>query len=80
MRFRELQRIVEIATDGFESRRGYHLSPCIDICKFIAPNGWCLGCARTRDEARKWKKLKPYDIKIMHKTLQRRMEIINNSS
>ena len=34
-------------------------SPCIDICKFIGPNGWCLGCARTRDEARKWKKLKP---------------------
>ena len=44
-------------------------SPCIDICKFIGPNGWCLGCARTRDEARKWKKLKPYDIKIMHKNL-----------
>ncbi len=55
-------------------------SPCIDICKFIGPNGWCLGCAGTREEARKWKKLKPYDIKIMHKTLQRRMETINNSS
>ena len=55
-------------------------SPCIDICKFRGPNGWCLGCARTRDEARKWKKLKPYDIKIMHKILQRRMKIINNSS
>ena len=48
-------------------------SPCIDICKFIGPNGWCLGCARTRDEAKKWKKLKPYDIKIMHKTLKKRM-------
>ena len=55
-------------------------SPCIDICKFIGPNGWYLGYARTRDESRKWKKLKPYDIKIMHKNLQRRMEIINNSS
>ena len=33
-------------------------SPCIDICKFIGPNGWCLGCARTRDEARKCKKIK----------------------
>ena len=47
-------------------------SPCIDICKFIGPNGWCLGCARTRDEAKKWKKLKPYDIKIMHKTLKKK--------
>ena len=33
-------------------------SPCIDICKFIGPNGWCLGCARTRDEAKKCKKIK----------------------
>ena len=55
-------------------------SPCIDICKFIGPNGRCLSCARTRQEARKQKKLKPYDIKIMHKTLQIRMVIINNSS
>ena len=38
-----------------------------------------LGCARTRDEAKKWKKLKPYDIKIMHKTLKKRMETIKNS-
>ncbi len=55
-------------------------SPCIDICIFTGKNGWCLGCARTKEEASKWKKLKPYDIKIMHKILQRRMKIIKNSS
>ena len=42
-------------------------SPCIDVCKFIGPNGWCLGCGRTRDETRKWKSLKPYDIKNLQK-------------
>ena len=40
-------------------------SPCIDVCKFIGPNGWCLGCGRTRDETRKWKSLKPYDIQAL---------------
>ena len=33
-----------------------------------------------KDRKQRMEKLKPYDIKIMHKTLQRRMEIINNSS
>ena len=54
-------------------------SPCIDICKCTGPNGLCLGCARTREEARKWKKFKPFDIKIMKKTLQRRMKTIKNN-
>ena len=39
----------------------------INICKFTGPNGESLGCVRTRDEAMKWKKLKPYDIKIIQK-------------
>ena len=42
-------------------------SPCIDVCKFIGPNGWCLGCGRTKNETRKWKSLKPYDIKNLQK-------------
>jgi len=32
-------------------------SPCIDICEFSGPNGWCLGCGRTRDECDRWKKM-----------------------
>ena len=47
-------------------------SPCIDVCKFIGPNGWCLGCGRTRNETRKWKSLKPYDIKNLQKILQKK--------
>ena len=40
-------------------------SLCIDICKFNGKNGWCLGCGRTKIEARKLKNLKPYDIKTL---------------
>ncbi len=51
-------------------------SPCIDVCKFTEKNGWCLGCGRTKEEAGKWKKLKPYDIKVLEKQLQKRLLII----
>ena len=44
-------------------------SPCIDICKFMGKNGWCLGCGRTKIEVRKLKNLKPYDIKTLEKQL-----------
>ena len=53
-------------------------SPCIDICKFNGKNGWCLGCGRTKIEARKWKNLKPYDIKTLEKQLQKRLLIIKS--
>lgn len=33
-------------------------SPCIDICKFDSKTGLCLGCLRTRDECKSWKKMK----------------------
>ena len=54
-------------------------SPCIDICKFTGPNGWCIGCARTKEESRKWRNLKPYDIKILQKALQKRIKLIKNN-
>ena len=38
-----------------------HKSPCISVCEFSGPNGWCLGCGRTRLECQKWKKMKPYE-------------------
>ena len=34
-------------------------SPCIDVCQFSGKNGWCKGCGRTREEARKWRSMKP---------------------
>ncbi|MGH8782964.1 DUF1289 domain-containing protein [Paraburkholderia sp.] len=33
-------------------------SPCIDICKFDGETGLCVGCLRTRDECKSWKKMK----------------------
>ena len=44
-------------------------SPCIDICKFMGKNEWCLGCGRTKIEVRKWKNLKPYHIQTLEKQL-----------
>ena len=49
-------------------------SPCIDICEFSGPKGWCIGCGRTRGECRKWKTLKPYAVKSLRKELIKRME------
>ncbi len=49
-------------------------SPCIDICEFSGPKGWCIGCGRTRDECRKLKTLKPYAVKSLRKELIKRME------
>ena len=36
-------------------------SPCIDICLYKGPKGWCTGCGMTRQESQKWYKLKPYE-------------------
>ncbi len=47
-------------------------SPCIDICEFSGPKGWCLGCGRTREELKKWKTLKPYAKAVIEKDLGRR--------
>lgn len=33
-------------------------SPCVDICKFDDKTGFCIGCTRTRDECKSWKKMK----------------------
>lgn len=48
-------------------------SPCISVCEFIAPHGWCVGCGRTLDECRKWKAMKPYAKNVLQKELQRRL-------
>ncbi|QIE29016.1 hypothetical protein SBC1_71180 (plasmid) [Caballeronia sp. SBC1] len=33
-------------------------SPCINVCKFDGKTGLCIGCLRTKDECKQWKKLK----------------------
>jgi uncharacterized protein len=42
-------------------------SPCIDICKFDGKTGYCVGCLRTRDECKSWKKMKD---KHRHKIIE----------
>ena len=51
-------------------------SPCIDICQFSRKTGWCRGCGRTRDEARRWKSIKPFAKTAILKDLARRIAII----
>ena len=53
-------------------------SPCIDICQFSGKNDWCRGCGRTRDEARKWKSMKPFAKTALLKDLTRRIAIIKH--
>tara|TARA_Y100001968_G_scaffold321155_1_gene355136 strand:- start:64 stop:255 length:192 start_codon:yes stop_codon:yes gene_type:complete len=53
-------------------------SPCIDICQFSGKNGWCKGCGRTQEEARKWKSMKPFAKTAIFRDLKRRI-VINQS-
>lgn len=54
-------------------------SPCINVCEFLGPKGWCLGCGRTRQECQKWKTMKPYDRNILQKELHKRMSQIKDT-
>ena len=31
------------------------ISPCISVCKIDPSTGFCYGCARTKEEIKKWK-------------------------
>lgn len=55
-------------------------SPCVDVCEFSGPKGWCLGCGRTRQECDKWKAMKPYDKNILENELKKRMSKIKASN
>ena len=48
-------------------------SPCIAVCEFGGPKGWCLGCGRTRDELKTWKAMKPFAKTKLENELKRRM-------
>jgi len=56
-----------------------HKSPCIDVCEFTGPKGWCLGCGRTRGECDRWKAMKPYERNILGNELKKRMSQIKDS-
>ena len=55
-------------------------SPCIDICQFSGKNGWCKGCGRTREEARKWRSMKPFAKTAILRDLTRRIAIITGEN
>jgi hypothetical protein len=48
-------------------------SPCIDVCRFDPQTGWCIGCGRTLDEARQWRKLPPFHRQRIERELARRL-------
>ncbi|RZF27945.1 DUF1289 domain-containing protein [Paraburkholderia sp. UYCP14C] len=45
-------------------------SPCIDVCTLDGKTGFCVGCLRTREEIREWKKM----------TDHRRHQVLNDRS
>ena len=47
-------------------------SPCVDVCAYIGPKGWCAACGMTRDESRGWRSMRPFDRKNVMKQLQKR--------
>jgi predicted Fe-S protein YdhL (DUF1289 family) len=49
-------------------------SPCIEVCMFDRPTGWCYGCGRTLEECRAWKKAQPYRLRAITADLPRRLE------
>ncbi|MDR5882213.1 DUF1289 domain-containing protein [Caballeronia sp. LZ032] len=51
-------------------------SPCIDICKFDDKTGFCIGCMRTKDECKQWKKMKDkHRVRIIDEQPQRKAKL-----
>ena len=48
-------------------------SPCVDVCQFSGPNGWCIGCGRSREECARWKKMKPFEVNKIENEIKQRM-------
>ena len=47
-------------------------SPCVDVCKYHGPKGWCIACGLTSNEFKNWKRMKPFGRKALLKKLERR--------
>lgn len=51
-------------------------SPCIGICKFDDKTGFCIGCMRTKDECKQWKKMKDkHRVRIIDEQSQRKAKL-----
>jgi predicted Fe-S protein YdhL (DUF1289 family) len=55
-------------------KEAYVKSPCIDICKFDKKTGWCVGCGRSKDDCKEWKKASKKRLKEIKHDLPRRLE------
>jgi predicted Fe-S protein YdhL (DUF1289 family) len=53
-------------------------SPCSDICSFDPRNKWCVGCGRTANEIKAWKKMSPFHKASLSADLKRRMQKLNS--
>ncbi|MGE7371227.1 DUF1289 domain-containing protein [Neorhizobium sp. NPDC001467] len=48
-------------------------TPCTDVCQFDPRNKWCVGCGRTPDEIKAWRKLTPFRRTVLTNELKHRM-------
>lgn len=48
-------------------------SPCVEICRFDGPTGWCLACGRTLAECREWKRANHARLKALAAQLPQRL-------
>jgi predicted Fe-S protein YdhL (DUF1289 family) len=48
-------------------------SPCIHVCRFPAPEGWCEGCGRPRQEANAWFGMTPFQRGRIERALPARL-------
>jgi uncharacterized protein len=55
-------------------------SPCTDICQYDPRSKWCVGCGRTAEEIRGWRKMSPFHRTVISKELQRRLDRIRQDA
>ncbi|WP_421577962.1 DUF1289 domain-containing protein [Shinella sp. M31] len=54
-------------------------SPCTDLCAFDPRKKWCVGCGRTLEEIKAWKKLTPFRRQALSNDLKHRMKWIEKN-
>ena len=49
-------------------------SPCTEVCQNEPRSKWCVGCGRTLEEIRAWRKMSPYHRTALSRELPRRLD------
>jgi predicted Fe-S protein YdhL (DUF1289 family) len=55
-------------------------SPCTNVCSYEPKRKWCIGCGRTADEIKAWRKLSPFRQRVLNKELKRRMQVLSEKA